>query len=69
MSSDSKTAAPAIARVAVALFEDRHERIERLMHILTWSVPSTKGLGPQDRADFLHAEMERRIAIAKRALS
>jgi hypothetical protein len=31
------------------------------------SVPSTKGLGPKDRADRLHAEMERRIRIASDA--
>lgn len=46
----------------------RAERIERALTALTEPPPSTKGLGPKDRADRLHAEMLRRIAAAKEAL-
>jgi Protein of unknown function (DUF2384) len=52
----------------VLLMETRAERIERAMNALTFSVPNTKGMGPKDRALRLHAELERRIALAKDAL-
>jgi hypothetical protein len=38
------------------------------LHKLNVPVPGTKGLGPKDRAQRLHAEFERRIAIASEAL-
>ena len=37
------------------------------LHRLLAAVPGTKGLGPKDHADRLHAELERRITIAKAA--
>jgi hypothetical protein len=43
----------------------RKERMDRALFILTQPVPSTKGMAPKDRALRLHAELERRIAIAK----
>lgn len=52
----------------VLLLETRTERIERVMNWLTFPVPSTKGMGLKDRANRLHAELERRIALAKEAL-
>ena len=38
-----------------------------LQHLtaLTVAVPSTKGMGPKERAQRLHAEMEKRIELAK----
>lgn len=52
----------------IILSETREERIERIMWVLAHGVPGTKGLGPRDRANRLHAELERRIALAKSAL-
>jgi hypothetical protein len=46
--------------------EWRHVALDRIA-ALTAPIPSTKGLGPKDRADRLHAELERRIALAKDA--
>lgn len=48
--------------------EDRAERMERALRDLALPVPGTKGLGPSDRAQRLHAEMERRRAVATEAL-
>lgn len=31
-------------------------------------IPSTKGMGPKDRADRLHAELLRRIKVAREAV-
>ena len=61
---DSKTTdtPPVIAYAA------RAARIESAMLRLTQHVPSTKGYGPKDRAEFLHAELEGRRALAKEAL-
>lgn len=52
----------------IIAYAKRAERIEHAMRKLTAPVPSTKGMGPADRAQRLHAEMERRIAIAQEAL-
>lgn len=52
----------------IIAFAARAERIEAAMHKLTLPIPSTKGMGPVDRAQRLHAELERRIAIAREAL-
>jgi hypothetical protein len=57
-----------MTETTVLLHETRADRIERAMNALTHPVPSTKGLGPKDRADRLHAELERRIALAKESL-
>lgn len=46
----------------------RLERFEAALHRLQAPVPSTKGMAPKDRAQRLHSEMERRIAIARDAL-
>lgn len=52
----------------IAVAANRAARIEAAMHRMTLPVPGTKGMGPKDRADRLHAELERRIADAKAAL-
>jgi hypothetical protein len=46
----------------------RQERMEQALQALTQPIPGTKGLGPKDRAERLHAELERRIQIAKDAI-
>lgn len=55
-------------RTTIIARETRAERIERALDRMTAHIPGTKGLGPKDRAERLHAEMERRIADAKHAL-
>jgi hypothetical protein len=45
----------------------REELMRQALGRLSAPVPSTKGMDPRTRADRLHAELERRIAIAKAA--
>jgi len=52
----------------MAEWATRAERIEEAMHRMVAPIPSTKGMGPKERAQFLHAELERRIAIARDVL-
>ncbi len=40
---------------------------QRLIELAT-PIPSTKGMAPKDRSDRLHAELERRIKIAREAI-
>ncbi len=44
------------------------DRMTSALYKLAEPVPGTKGMGPKDRANRLHAEMERRIAIAREVL-
>lgn len=44
------------------------ERMRVALYGVATPIPSTKGMGPKDRANRLHAELERRIALAKEAL-
>ena len=53
---------PVIAR------ETRAERIERAMHAMTAGPPSTKGMGPRDRAECLYSDILRRAGLATEAL-
>ena len=46
----------------------RAERMELALAQLAAPPPGTKGMGPKDRADRLHAEMVRRGALAREAL-
>ena len=60
---------PAKTTHVIVEYAARAERIEIAMHKLAAGVPGTKGLGPKDRAELLHAELERRVAIARDALT
>jgi hypothetical protein len=44
------------------------DRLVAALLQLNERMPSTKGMGPKDRANRLHSELERRIAIARDAL-
>lgn len=44
-----------------------HDAMTQAISDLSAPIPGTKGMGPRDRANRLHAELERRIAIAKGA--
>lgn len=46
----------------------REERLEIALKQIAHPIPSTKGMGPKDRAQRLHVELERRIAIARNAI-
>jgi hypothetical protein len=46
----------------------REERLTTSLQHLCAPAPSTKGMGPKDRAQRLHAELERRIGIATKAI-
>ena len=52
----------------VQLLAERADAMTLALRRLAAPIPSTKGMGPKDRADRLHAELERRIADAKQAL-
>jgi hypothetical protein len=52
-----------IAQLAI-----REERMTAALQHLCAPIPSTRGMGPKDRAQRLHAELERRIGIATKAL-
>jgi hypothetical protein len=54
---------------AIVWQESRDEKLRRLLLTLTYPVPSTRGMGPADRANRLHAEIERRIARADEILA
>ena len=60
--------APERRSVTVIAYATRAERIEVAMHKLMAPIPSTKGMNPRDRANRLHTELERRIAVAVDAL-
>jgi hypothetical protein len=44
------------------------EQLQAALHKLSAPIPSTKGMGPKERAQRLHSEIEHRIAIARAAL-
>lgn len=44
------------------------ERLIQLVRQMRAPIPSTKGLAPRDRAERLHAELERRIALSQEVL-
>ena len=45
----------------------REQLLQRALARLAAPIPPTKGMDPKSRAQRLHAELERRIAIAKEA--
>jgi hypothetical protein len=69
MSYPTRPGVGVTVRPPVFVRESRAERIERVMGDLTAPVPSTKGMPPKDRANRLHAELERRIQVAKDVLA
>lgn len=58
---------PADAKVYASVESDNLMMRQRLAE-LAMPPPSTKGMGPKDRADRLHAELLRRIKIAREAV-
>lgn len=52
----------------IIVLQTREERLQSALYVLARAVPSTKGMAPKDRAQRLHAELERRIRIAKEAV-
>lgn len=52
----------------VIMRPSREQLLEQALLRLTGHIPSTKGMDPKTRAQRLHAELERRIALAKDAL-
>lgn len=53
---------------AVERMAKNHDRYLSALGQLMAPIPGTKGMGPQDRAQRLHAELERRIKIAVTAV-
>jgi len=52
----------------VILTPTREERLVSALHAVSAPIPGTKGFNPRERAQRLHAELERRIRIARDAL-
>lgn len=48
--------------------EGEVQRLRTALGAFAAPLPGTKGMAPQDRADRLHAEFERRIVAARRVL-
>lgn len=52
----------------IIVLQTREDRLQSALYVLARAVPSTKGMAPRDRAQRLHAELERRIKVAKEAV-
>jgi hypothetical protein len=50
-----------------AYMPEANQRLHIAIRAMSAPMPATKGLGPTDRAQVLHNEMERRIILARDA--